>query len=452
MKAEVISIGTELLLGEITDTNASYLASQLPLLGIDLLWVTQVGDNMGRLKECLERAWNRSDIVLTTGGLGPTEDDLTREAIAVIFNEEPEVDPEMERKLREFFSRRKFIMPENNLKQVMLIPSARSIPNPRGSAPGWWIEKKSRRKRGAGEKSPAGGTGGVPQLLKKSPKTGGLRGLKSDARQIPHILIAMPGPPAEMQRMWEKEVFDCLRKLVQTDIIISRTIKTLTDAESSVSEKVAPLLSSTNPSIGIYAKPDGIHLRITAKAGSNEEARGMIAHHEDKVRLLIGDIIWGYDDETLEAIIGKLLSEKGLTLATMESCTGGLLSNTITDVPGSSKYFKGGFVTYTNEAKIASGVNPDLIARHGAVSPAVAADMARAARERLQSNIGIGITGVAGPAEMEGKPAGTVFIAIDNQKELKLIEGRYPPLRHQVKRRATYNALFELRRLLLNAR
>ena len=450
MKAEIISIGTELLLGEITDTNASYLASQLPLLGIDLLWVTQVGDNMGRLKECLERAWNRSDIVLTTGGLGPTEDDLTREAIAVIFNEEPEVDPEMERKLREFFSSRKFVMPENNLKQVMLIPSARAIPNLRGSAPGWWIEKKSRRKRGAGDFSPDGGTGGVPQLLQKSPKTGGLRGLKSDARQIPHILIAMPGPPAEMQRMWEKEVFDCLRNLVQTDIIISRTIKTLTDAESSVSEKVAPLLSSTNPSIGIYAKPDGIHLRITAKAGSNEEARGMIARHEDKVRSLIGDIIWGYDDETLEGIVGKLLSEKGLKLATMESCTGGLLSNTITDVPGSSEYFKGGFVTYTNEAKVACGVNPDLIARHGAVSPAVAADMARAARERLKANIGIGITGVAGPAEMEGKPAGTVFIVIDNGVATKLVEGRYPPLRHQVKRRAAYHALYELRRMLLH--
>ena len=413
MKAEIISIGTELLLGEITDTNASYLASQLPLLGIDLLWVTQVGDNMGRLKECLERAWGRSDIVLTTGGLGPTEDDITHEAIAALFDEEPRIDPDLERNLREFFTRRKFVMPENNLKQAMLIPSAHVIPNPRGSAPGWWIEKKRR-----GDK--------------------------------PHFLISMPGPPAEMQRMWEKEVFDKLRKLVQTDIIISRTIKTLTDAESGVSAKVAPILSSINPSIGIYAKPDGIHLRITAKAASNEEARGMIARHEDKVRSLIGDIIWGFDEETLEGIVGKLLSEKGLTLATMESCTGGLLSNMITDVPGSSEYFKGGFVTYTNEAKAACGVDPDLIARHGAVSPAVAADMARAARERLKADIGIGITGVAGPSEMEGKPAGTVFIVIDNGKEIKLIEGRYPPLRHQVKRRATYHALYELRRMLLH--
>jgi len=412
MKAEIISIGTELLLGEITDTNASYLASQLPLLGIDLLWVTQVGDNMGRLKECLGRAWDRSDIVLTTGGLGPTEDDLTREAIATLFNEEPKVDAGLERNLREFFTRRKFAMPENNLKQAMLIPSAHAIPNPRGSAPGWWIEKKRR-------------------------------GAK------PHILIAMPGPPAEMQRMWEKEIIDRLRSLVQTDVIISRTIKTLTDTESRVSEKLAPILPSANPSIGIYAKPDGIHLRITAKAASGEEARAMISRHEDKIRSLIGDIIWGYDDETLEGIVGKLLSEQGLSLATMESCTGGLLSNTITDIPGSSTYFKGGFVTYTNASKIASGVDHDLIARYGVVSPQVAAGMARAAKERLKADIGIGVTGVAGPAEMEGKPAGTVFIAIDDGVRTRSIEGRYPPLRHQVKRRATYHALYELRRMLL---
>jgi len=415
MKAEIISIGTELLLGEITDTNASYLASQLPLLGLDLLWVTQVGDNMERLKECLERAWSRSDIVLTTGGLGPTEDDLTREAIAELFDEIPTVDPHMERNLREWFTGRKLIMPENNLKQALLIPSARAIPNPRGSAPGWWIEKKRR-------------------------------GAK------PHLLVAMPGPPAEMQRMWEKEVFDNLHKLVQTDIIVSRTIKTLTDSESGVSEKLAPILPSANPSIGIYAKPDGIHLRITAKAASIDAAQSMISHHEEKVRSLIGNIVWGYDNDTLEGIIGKSLTEKGLTLATMESCTGGLLANTITDVPGSSNYFKGGYITYTNVAKIINGVSSDIIAQHGAVSQQVAADMARAARERLKADIGIGITGVAGPAEMEGKPAGTVFIAINDGEKTISIEGRYPPLRHQVKRRATYHALFELRKILLGIR
>ena len=412
MKAEIISIGTELLLGEITDTNASYLASQLPLLGIDLLWVTQVGDNMDRLRECLERVWQRSDLVLATGGLGPTEDDLTRDAIAAMLGEELYVDTELEQRLRDFFARRNFPMPENNIKQAMLIPSARAIPNDRGSAPGWWVEKAND----AGEN---------------------------------RVLIAMPGPPAEMQRMWRDEVFPKLRESIDGEIIVSRTIKTLTMTESGVAEKLRSIIDSANPSLAVYAKTDGIHVRLTAKAKSGDEAAAMISVLEDKVRALLGDTVWGIDDETLEGLTGALLSKKGLTLATMESCTGGLLANTITDVPGSSNYFKGGIVSYANEAKIASGVDAGLVERYGAVSAEVAADMARAARERLRSDIGIGVTGVAGPTELEGKPAGTVYIAIDDGKERRLIEGRYPPLRHQVKRRAAYHALFELRRVLL---
>lgn len=278
----------------------------------------------------------------------------------------------------------------------------------------------------------------------------GSRGLKSDARTLPHIIIAMPGPPAEMQHMWQSEVSVRLREMLGGEIILSRTIKTLGLTEAGVDEKVSHLLSSTNPSLGVYAKPDGIHLRITAKAGSTGEAGKMIARREAELRPILGDITWGYDDETLEALVGSLLTEKGLTLATMESCSGGLLASTITDVPGSSKYFRGGLVAYTNEAKIVYGVNADLIAKHGAVSAEVALDMARAARERLSADIGIGITGVAGPEELEGKPVGTVHIAIDDGKIKRHTLGRYPPLRHQVKRRATYAALFELRRMLVS--
>ena len=408
MKAEIVSVGTELLLGEITDTNASYLASQLPLLGTDLLWVTQVGDNLARMRECLERAWGRSDLVLTTGGLGPTEDDLTREAIAEMMGEELKVDPELERGLRGFFSIRGFPMPESNIKQATLIPSAKAIPNPRGTAPGWWVEREGR------------------------------------------ILIAMPGPPSEMQRMWQKEVSGRLRERLGHEIILSRTIKTFNMAESAVDEMVSPLLSSTNPTLAVYAKPDGIHLRLTAKAKTREEAEEMIAKRETEIHSILGDIFWGSDEETLESVVGNLLSEKGLTLATMESCTGGMLASIITDVPGSSEYFKGGLVAYTNEAKISYGIDATLIDKHGAISAEVAADMAGAARQRFRADIGVGITGVAGPSEAEGKPAGIAHIAIDDGKEKRLILGLYPPLRHEVKRRATHHALFELMRTLLS--
>jgi nicotinamide-nucleotide amidase len=267
MKAEIISIGTELLLGQITDTNASYLASKLPEVGIDLLWVTQVGDNPGRMRECLERAWNRSELVLTSGGLGPTEDDLTREAIAALMGEELTVDPELERELREFFSRRGYKMPQSNVKQATSIPSAQAIPNPRGTAPGWWVERDGR------------------------------------------VIIAMPGPPSEMQRMWEKEVSQRLHERIP-DIIVSRTLKTHLLAEAAVGEMVSPYLSSANPTLAIYAKADGIHLRLTAKARSRNEAGQMIAQLEERVRDIIGDSIWGCDDETLESVVGALLVER----------------------------------------------------------------------------------------------------------------------------------------------
>ena len=407
MKAEIVSIGTELLLGQITDTNASYLASKLPELGIDLLWVTQVGDNLERMKDCLGRALSRSDLVLTTGGLGPTEDDLTREAIAALMGEESIVDPELVQGLREFFSRRGYQMPESNIKQATIIPSAQVIPNPRGTAPGWWVERDGR------------------------------------------VIIAMPGPPSEMQRMWEKEVSQRLRERIP-EIILSRTLKTYLLSEAAVGELVSPYLSSTNPTLAVYAKPDGIQLRLTAKAGSRYEAEQMIAQLEEGVRALLVDVIWGCDDETLESVVGALLTEKGLSLAVMESCTGGLLASTITDVPGSSNYFKGGLVAYTNEVKVYYGVDTALLDSHGAISPEVAGAMAEAARHRLGADIGVGITGVAGPDAVEGKPVGTAHIAIDDGKEKRLIQGIYPPLRHEVKRRATNHALFELRRTLLS--
>jgi len=408
MRAEIISIGTEILLGEILDTNAQYVASRLPALGIDLCWMTQVGDNLGRLSEAIRRAWERSDLILTTGGLGPTEDDLTREAIAAVLDEPLSVDGELEAQLRAFFASRGLVMPERNVKQAALIPSARPIPNPRGTAPGWWVEREGR------------------------------------------ILVAMPGPPVEMERMWEKEVTPRLSKLATGGVIVSRTLKTMGIGEGSVDEMVGPLLGSTNPSLAVYAKPDGVHLRITAKAGSREEAERLIAPMEEEARGILGNTIWGADDETLEAAVGAMLRERGLSVATMESCTGGLLASTITDAAGSSSYFKGGFVAYTAEMKIALGVDEELVRRHGVVSQEVARDMARAVRERLAADFGIGITGVAGPEPLEDKPVGTIHICLDDPDTSgQAISYTFAQSRAAIKRRAVTTALFVLRRALL---
>ncbi|MFQ5872970.1 MAG: competence/damage-inducible protein A [Dehalococcoidia bacterium] len=406
MKAEIVSIGTEILLGEITDTNAPYLASQLPALGIDLYWIHQVGDNLSRLVEVLERAWSRSDLVLTTGGLGPTQDDVTREAIAQLVGEKMEVDPALEKQLRAFFDERNYPMPMSNLKQACLIPSSQPITNPRGTAPGWWVER-------AGQ-----------------------------------LIVAMPGPPNEMHRMWSKEVAPRLREQAIEGVIVSRTVKTFGISEGGLDEMVAPLLSSTNPTLGVYARPDGIHVRITSKAEDEDRARSMLSDMDKRVRDILGDSVWGVDEETLESNVGRLLRKKGLSLATMESCTGGLLASALTDVPGSSAYFKGGLVSYTNEVKTAYGVDAAIIEAQGAVSPDTAQAMAQACRERLDADIGVGVTGVAGPDESEGKPPGTVHIGIASSRGKKTFSRNVPGTRELIKRRTVIAALFELQRHL----
>ena len=406
MKAEIISTGTELLLGQIADANSPYLAKELSYLGIDLYWITQVGDNRPRLVEALKGACKRSHLIITTGGLGPTEGDQTREAIAELLGEKMRVDRGLEQGLRNLFHLAGLEMPARNIKQAHLIPSARPVSNPVGTAPGWWVEWREK------------------------------------------IILAMPGPPHEMQRMWEQEIRPKLKQL-SSDVIISRTIKTLGITEARVDEMVSPLLSSPNPTLAIYARPDGIQLRITAKAPERAKAEEMIAQVESQLRAILGKAVWGADDDTLEGLVGTMLRECKLTLATMESCTGGLLASTITDVPGSSDYFKGGLVAYSTQMKIAFGVDAGVLAQYGTVSPETAAAMAKAARIRMEADIGIGVTGVAGPAEMEGKPAGTVHIAIDTRERAKTVSFSYPPRRTEVKRRAVLSTLLELRRLLL---
>ena len=398
MKAEIISIGSEILLGETTDTNASYLASQLPLLGIELYWVSQVGDNQGRLVEVLKRAWQRSELILTTGGLGPTADDLTREAIAEMLGEKLAVEPALENWLRQRFSRWTPAMPLSNLRQATLIPSAESIPNDQGTAPGWWVEKDGR------------------------------------------ILVAMPGPPREMQEMWRKQVYARLQRGV-TAVIISKTLKTAGLGEAAVGELAFPLFPSDNPVLGVYAKPDGIQLRFTAKAKSHQEAEKMLTKGEADIRAVLDEYIWGTDDDTLEAVVGRLLREKGLSLAVMEDYSGGWLTAGITDVPESSAFFNGGLVASSDEAKVALGVDAGVISRYGAVSPEVAQAMAEAVKVLLKADIGLAITAMR---EIEASPAGIVYVGITDGKGSRAIN------RPRGKRPVTTAALFQMRKSLLS--
>jgi nicotinamide-nucleotide amidase len=415
VKAELISVGTEILLGEITDTNSQYIAARLPAIGIDLYHKSTVGDNLARLAEAIEHALERTEVVIMTGGLGPTEDDLTREAIAHVLGEEMFVDSEAERRLRAFFTARGVAFPERNVKQTMLVASATAIPNPRGTAPGWWVEKT----------------------------------LATDNPGDTQYIIAMPGPPAEMQRMWENEVEPKLMKLAGKGVLVSRVLKTIGVGESAIDEMVASLLKSTNPTIGVYAKPDGVYLRLAAKADSEEHAWVLISPVEEEARRILGPIIWGADNDTLEGVVGEMLDQRGLTLATMESCTSGLLASSITDVPGAAQYYKGGYVAYSAQMKMGLGVSADVIEKHGVISSETAGAMAAAARRNLDADYGIGVTGIAGDDSIEGKPPGTMHIAVAGEIGADNISYTFYQGRQATKRRAVTTALFLLRRTLL---
>lgn len=369
MRAEILSIGTELLLGQIADTNAAYLAQQLTMLGIDLYYVSQVGDNLDRLSETLRRARDRSDLVIMTGGLGPTEDDLSREAIAAVLDETPHVDPKLEVDLRAFFAGRGIEMPERNVKQAWVLPSVTPLPNPVGTAPGWWAERDGK------------------------------------------IIVAMPGVPHEMMRMWEQEVVPHLRPRTGA-VLFTRTLRIAGMGESTVEERLDDLIHSTNPTVATYAKRDAVDVRISAKAPTQEEARQRVAEFEARARTILGRHIFGVDRETPQSVALDLLIAGGLTLATMESITGGLLASMITDVPGSSNAFLGGLVAYNADMKAQWGVPRETLETYGVISLETARAMARAVCEQLGAGVGIGITGVAGPALQEDKSVGTVHIAV----------------------------------------
>ncbi len=406
MRAEILSCGTELLLGHITDTNATYLAQSLPTLGIDLYFVSQVGDNQGRIVETLRRAWERSDFIIMTGGLGPTEDDLARESISALLGETMQVDAMLEAELRAKFASMRAPMPERNVKQATLIPSAQAIPNPVGTAPGWWVEKDK------------------------------------------HIIVAMPGVPREMYRMWENEVIPRLGSHTG-GVIFTRILRVAGLGESTVEEKLGSLVHSTNPTIATYAKNDAIDVRVTAKAATKEEAVQQVDAMDVSVREILGNAVFGIDKDTLASIVGNLLQSRNQTLGVMESMTGGLLSSTITDMKSSSKHFIGGVVSYSTDLKVQMGVPKEILEQYGVVSEQTARAMAHAIRVQLATDFGVGITGVAGPDTQEGKPVGTFHIAVEGPTGLVTTQnaGRSRS-REDNKRLAVLAALNLLRRFL----
>jgi len=403
MKAEIIPVGTEILLGNIIDTNSSFLANQLPLLGIDLYFVSTVGDNQNRLVDTLKRAWRRADLIITTGGLGPTQDDITREAIGKLVGEEPKVDEKLWQELQDLFSRYLREIPQSNIRQATVIPSAQIIPNHMGTAPGWWVEKDD------------------------------------------HIIIALPGPTDEMKLMWQEGVLPKLEQRLTGEVILSRVIKTFRLAEAKVDELVAHLSKLSNPTLATYIKPDGVYLRITAKAKEKTEAKRLISQSEEQIRNILSSYIWGVDDDTLDSVIGGLLRAKNLSLATMESCTGGLLCSTIASGRESYTYFKGGLLACCDEAKMACGVDASIMERYGRESTEVAKAMAETARRNLKTDIGMGVGGNINP----DKNSGEAFIGLSSDKFEQTFTHMLRGNSSRMKQRTVYAALFDLRRMLL---
>ena len=406
MKAEIMGIGTELLMGELTDTNSSWIASRLPALGIELQWVSIIGDDLPRLTEAFKQGMERSDIIFTTGGLGPTQDDLTREAIAAAFGETPIIQQEVVEGLERYFAARGGPMPQHNIKQANLIPSARFVPTRNGTAPGWWAARDGK------------------------------------------IIICMPGPPGENQSMWEEQVEPQLAGLIEDEVTITRNIKTMGMSEGAVDEIVSEFFGVENPYLGIYSKADGIHLRVIARAKDTATAYAMIAPVEKAIHERLGEYVWGYDDDTPEQAAGKSLMEKGLSVAVMEMCTGGALANSITDNPNSVSYFKGGNVAYDGAALRSCGVPGEVMEKHGVVSQETANAMAETVRRNFNADVGIAVTGVPGPGEFEGKPLGLAYICVSNGEKIRGMEMRLPPRRVTIKRRVPNQALIELRRLV----
>lgn len=407
MDAEIIAVGSELLTPYRQDTNSLYLTEKLNSLGIEVRFKTVVGDDPERLGQTLRAALGRSQVIVLTGGLGPTEDDVTRSVVAEVLGRALSEVGEIRRRIEERYARLGRAMPENNLRQALVPEGADWIGNKKGTAPGLWIEHAGA------------------------------------------VLILLPGPPAELEPMFETECLPRLARLSTGRRLRSRIYKVAGLPESEVDQRIAPLYTAySNPVTTILASPGAVEIHLRAAAPTDEQADALLAELGDKIELELGDHVFSTRGESLEEVVGMYLVMKQKTVATAESCTGGLLGERFTRVPGSSSFFLGGAICYSNDLKTKlAGVPAVLIETHGAVSKPVAQAMAEGIRQRAGSSFGIGITGVAGPGGgAPEKPVGLVFIAVADERSTQVREFRFPGDRERIRFWATQASLELIRR------
>lgn len=410
MRAEIVSVGTEILLGQITDTNAVELGIVLAELGIAHTHRQTVGDNLGRLTEALQLALSRADIVFTIGGLGPTLDDLTRDGIAAALGEEMIVDDASLATLREIFAARRLVWTDAQVRQAMRPPCAEVIANPVGTAPGL--------------------------ICRSGSKT----------------VIAMPGPRVEFVPMLRGRVREALQELSPMGAVIaSRTLRIVGVGESLVERDLGPIMQQENPTVAPYAKTAEVHLRVTAFGESAAEVDAKIEPTVRQIKAILGDAVYAEGVELLEEVVIRQLARQNATIAVCESCTGGLLGSRLTSVSGASAAFIGGFITYANEQKIAlAGVSRATIDQHGAVSEECAREMAIGTREKMGATYALAITGIAGPdGGTEEKPVGLVWLALAGPQSTITRELRLRGSRTTIRERSAHAALNLLRLNLL---
>ncbi len=411
MNAEIITVGTELLLGQIVDTNFAFISQRLAEAGMNIYYKTSVGDNEKRISETIKLALSRSDAVIITGGLGPTVDDVTRAALVKTFNLKLVLNENVLKHMQSFFDLRKIKMPQNNLSQALVPNGSTVIENKNGTAPGLIVPVDKR------------------------------------------FIIILPGVPSEMKPMMTESVIPFLKEHFRSEgILKSRVLKVYGLGESRIDELINELFRfCTNPTIALLASHLEVKIRLTARAKDEKEADELLSKLELQLRDKLHENIFAVNEDTMEKAAAMLLTLKRLTLATAESCTGGLLSSRLTDVPGSSAYFLRGAVTYSNQAKIDTlAVKKISLDMYGAVSKQVAEEMAEGARKLAGSDIGLSVTGIAGPdgGTLE-KPVGLVYIAISTDTEMLSKEFRFSGERIWIKERTAQSALDMLRRYLL---